>query len=173
MCTVALEKEWETLSIRLDRQNDRKEAIQEEQEVSGEFSILFCARKYTCRTHVVVKCDDVARLLKGYQSDREALEVQKPEKVLQHNAAHSADFVPYCHRLSGKWPLDLLLKGTSFYELVDDDRTNGPRNCEERRDLLAHREQNQAIQTAVKLEFLSPVKREEMIFSVKYQKTNK
>lgn len=102
MCTVVLEKEWETLSIRLDTQNDRKEAIQEEQEVSGEFPILFCARKYTSHAHVVVKCDYVARLLKRYQSDREAFEVQKSEKALQHNAAHSADFVPYCRRLSGK-----------------------------------------------------------------------
>lgn len=41
------------------------------------------------------------------------------------------------------------------------------------RDLLTHREQNRAIQTAVKSGFLSLIKRAETIFSVKYQKTSK
>jgi len=75
-------------------------------------------------------------LLKGYQVDREAFEVKKPEKALQRNAArYSADFVPYCRRLSGKRTTRPTLKGYLVLRVGGwwpDERTKELRRSGER-----------------------------------------
>lgn len=134
----------------------------EERQVFGVPDTLLCAKMYISLTSTR-NVTTQRSLVKGVSGRPRAIHGREARKSII-TRRHSADFVPYCRTQAASNLSILRVKGW-LYELADDDRTSGPKNCAGWRDLLDHREQSRAIHTTVKPEFPLPIKGTEMIFS--------